>query len=456
ASAQVVESKVTSKLEGMMARVEGVKHIRSVSDKGGGQLTLELDRHVKRDDVRLEISSLIRQLWPQLPEGVTYPEIFSRMPDDEDEDGARPFQVYTLAASAQPQAIQQYGEDYVKPVLADIKDLYKVEFTGAVPMEWHLNYDTKLLEDNGVSVNQVETAVRNYLQEISLGLFQLEGEEGLFRITASRLGKDGQLDLSKLSLTNRVGQSVALDRLVTLTHQEGIPQSYFRINGRNSIYMTLTATKEANQLVLAQRVKKALEQVRASLPAGYSIQPDYDSTEEIQKELDNILFRTGLTILLLLLFVVLITRDTRYTFLVVASLAVNQAVAFVLYYLADLEIHLYSLAGITISINLVIDNIIVMADHVRHKHNLNAFLPILAATLTTMSALCMVFFLDEKLLMNLRDFALVVIVNMGVSLAAALLLVPALMDLLGMAGKGEKGVETLKKHRWQLRSQQAY
>ncbi len=97
---------------------------------------------------------------------------------------------------------------------------------------------------------------------------------------------------------------------------------------------------------------------------------------------------------------------------------------------------LYSLAGITISLSLVIDNTIVMTDHIRHHHDRKAFfLSILAATLTTMGALVIIFFLDEKIRLNLQDFAAVVIINLAVSLFIALFLVPALIDKMNLHPK---------------------
>ena len=93
---------------------------------------------------------------------------------------------------------------------------------------------------------------------------------------------------------------------------------------------------------------------------------------------------------------------------------------------------LYSLAGITVSLNLVIDNTIVMTDHILHRRNLKAFMSILAATLTTMGALVIIFFLDEKIRLNLQDFAAVVIINLAVSLFVALFFVPALIEKIGL------------------------
>ena len=101
----------------------------------------------------------------------------------------------------------------------------------------------------------------------------------------------------------------------------------------------------------------------------------------------------------------LITRNGRYLFLIAASLFVDLAIAVIFYYPFKLEIQLYSLAGITISLSLIIDNAIIMTDHIMHKGNRNAIMPILTATVTTIGALSMIFLLDERLRLNLQDFA---------------------------------------------------
>lgn len=73
-----------------------------------------------------------------------------------------------------------------------------------------------------------------------------------------------------------------------------------------------------------------------------------------------------------------------------------------------------------------------MADHIRHRHNLKAFLAILAATLTTVGALGIVFFLGERMRMDLQDFAAVVILNLVVFLLVTRFFVPALIEKSGM------------------------
>ena len=81
-SSRAVEMEVTSNLESMLARIRGVKRLNSTSGNGHGDITVELDKHADVEAVRSEASTIIRQTWPQLPEGVSYPPIHMKVPDE--------------------------------------------------------------------------------------------------------------------------------------------------------------------------------------------------------------------------------------------------------------------------------------------------------------------------------------------------------------------------------------
>lgn len=81
-SAFVVEQTVTSKLESMLARIEGVKNISSVSENGWGSITVDMDKHADIDAVRFEASTIVRQTWAELPDGVSYPYIQMKSPNE--------------------------------------------------------------------------------------------------------------------------------------------------------------------------------------------------------------------------------------------------------------------------------------------------------------------------------------------------------------------------------------
>lgn len=442
-SSRVIEAEVTSKLEAMMARVKGIRKVNSTSDNGSGSISLELDKHADIDVTRFEVSTIIRQTWPQLPEGVSYPQISTRRSDDK---ASRPFITY---APANPILIQQYAEENIKPVLGQLKGIYKVELNGATPMEWQLEYDSDQLSHLGITLQAVQRAINRHYEKEFLGICSIEkGAEGRewIRLVRTSTEKEMEFEPGVIQLQAEDGTMVTLDKLIKVRHVEERPQSYYRINGLNSVYLYITAEETANQLKLSGEVKHLMGELQQKMPPGYEVHISYDATEYIQKELDKIYFRTGLTVLILLLFVALITWNLRYLFLIVTSLAVNISVAVILYYAFGLEMQLYSLAGITISLNLVIDNTIVMTDHILHRRNLKAFVSVLAATLTTIGALVIIFFLDEKIRLNLQDFAAVVIINLAVSLFVALFFVPSMIDKIGLEKKKRR-----KRRRFLLR-----
>ena len=432
ASSRVIEMEVTSKLEAMLSRIRGIKTLRSTSGNGYGTITIELDKHTDIDAARLEASTIIRQTWAQLPDGVSYPTIQTKVSNA---DSSRPFMSFTINAPSTPILIQQYAEEYIRPQLAQLNGVYKVELNGATPMEWRLEYNSEQLKQLNIQPADISTAVRNFYRKEFLGTCDIEdGYNGKKWIRLALVPKvaTGQLDTSIIPVKRVNGKTVFLDELVSVTHMEQEPQRYYRINGLNSIYLSITAEEAANQLQLSKTIHQTMKQIQRALPSGYRIHLSYDATEYIHKELDKIYYRTGLTVIILLLFIGLITWRLKYLFLITASLAVNILIAIIFYYLCGLEIQLYSLAGITVSLNLIIDSTIVMADHLAHRHNMKAFISVLAATLTTAGALVIIFFLDERIKLNLQDFAAVVIINLAVSLVVSLFFVPSMMEKMNL------------------------
>ncbi|MDE5996649.1 MAG: efflux RND transporter permease subunit, partial [Muribaculaceae bacterium] len=437
ASARIVEQEVTSKVESALARVGSVKGIDSKSYNGGGRVAVSLDRHADMDNVRFEVSTLIRRIWDEMPEGVGYPNISVRQVDSE---ASRPFITLTLNAPANPSEILAYGEANLSPILSKVSGVGKVEFSGAQPMELKLFYDIDQLSAIGITPTDIRNAINEHLDSKFLGGASIsnDGEEWL-RISMKSVNSPEGFNPREIALTAKDGTSISLDKITNTIHEESAPNNYFRINGLNSIYVNITAEEDANQLRVAMDIEDALASFSTTLPAGYMIDKAYDATEEIHAELEKIYFRTGLTVLILLLFVALVSLSVRYVLMITIGLVINLAVALLFYYFTKIEIQLYSLAGITISLNLIIDNLIVMTDHYTRRRNLRVFTSVLAATLTTIGALSVVFFIDEKTRLSLQDFVSVVIINLAVSLAVALFLVPALIEKLDIHKSSRKG-----------------
>ena len=429
ASSKVIEQEVTSKLEGVFNSIHGVKEIQSVSRKGGGTINLNFKKNSNMDVIRFEVATLIRRIYAEFPEQVSYPSISLRAGGK----NTGPILTYTISANASPYFIQKYADNNIVPKLAGIKGVNEVNVYGATAFEWEIRFDADILSSLNIEIQDLRTGIGNCFRKeiVGVGFVEDAGEASLKRIRLSiQNDMPEELDWSRIPIKKIGDRVIYLTDVATISHQEKTPGSYFRINGLNTINMVVYPDEGINTIRLAEDVGSAVKIIRTMLPKGYSINLVRNSSDFIAKELRKIGIRTIFSMLILLIFVLLITRSFRYLWLITLSLFANLIIAVIFYYLLKIEIHLYSLAGITVSFGILIDNSIIMIDHLRHHNNRKAFLAILAATLTTIGSLSIIIFLKEQQRINLVDFALVIIVNLTVSILIALFFIPALMDKL--------------------------
>ncbi len=343
-ASRVVEIEATSKLEAMLCRIKGVESTYSTSGNGWGNINIRFNKHANMDVVRFEVSTIIRQTWPFLPKNMSYPYISTSRSDD---NANRPFLSYTVNAPANPIVIQQFAENIIKPKLAQIQGVNRIDVSGAMPMEWQIEYDYKQLETIGLTVQDLQLAIDGYLSREFLGTATVDQNKQWIRITlAAGNANNNDFNPEEITVKNINGKIISLNQIVTITRCEQQAQNYYRINGLNSIYLSITSDENANQLDTSRKIKEKLKELESIFPQGYEIHIGYDATEYIQNELDKVYFRSGLTLIILLVFVLLIYRSFKYLLLISLSLFMNIAIAVIFYYFSGLEIQLYSLAGI--------------------------------------------------------------------------------------------------------------
>lgn len=434
ASARVIEQEVTSKLEGLFSSVKGIKEVSSVSSKGSGRIDLSFKKTVNLDAARFEIASLIRQAYPELPEQVSFPELSVGASGQNN----APLLTYTLNASASPFFIQKYAEDHLVPKLSVIPGVNGVKVYGSTPYEWEIRFNSEQAQQLGIRSPEIAQSVSDYFSREYLGQGNVSeinsNAETITGFYISNVQADS-INWSSIPVKKVNGRLVLLGDIAKVTYKEQQPSSYFRINGLNTINMVVYPDEDVNNLKLGKRVKEEVTRLKASLPPGYSLLLASDTTQYLSEELTKIAERVIFSLLILLTFVLLISRQLKYLLLIIISIFANLVIACIFYYVFGIEIHLYTLAGITISFGMVIDSSIIMIDHIRHQGNRKAFLAIFASTLTTIGAMSVIFFLKEDQKVNLIEFAQVIIVNLSVSMVIALFFIPALMEKIQLGKK---------------------
>ncbi len=418
ANSFTLERQVTNKLETAFSTIKGIQKISSKSSKGYGYITLEVDKYTNTDALRFEIASVIRRIYKKLPENVSYPVIQLNKPDEE----VSPFLTYAITAPIVPHKIQEIVKTQIAPQLNSVKDINNTTVYGANPLEYVITYTMDNLSALHISKEDILNAIEAHFTSKNLGM--VYDNQSFISVNVYQNSED----ISSIPIKKIGNRIVYLSNIATVKKHEQEANRYYRINGKNSVYISLTANKNANTIVLSKQVERKIKEIQNALPKDFNIIKTYDDTIFVKKELNKIYKRSFYTILILLLFILVISRSFSYLLITILSLIANLSIAFILFWLFKVEIQLYSLAGITISLGLILDNSIVMIDHLKNVGNKKVFIPIFASTLTTIGALSIIYFLDNKLKLNLIDFALVIVINLTVSLFIALLLIPSLLD----------------------------
>lgn len=425
ASALQIEREVTSKLEATLSLIRGAESISSFSTAGRARVDVQFKKTADTEMIRFEMASQVRRLFPDLPEGVTYPEIH----ENHSLAGQRRLLVYSVLSHESPDVVNQYLESQIFPKITNVAGVDEVFLSGESQMEYKIIYDSEKMRRMQLSVNDISDAIQHTVQQHFAGMTQLGTDKpaGHFSRLPITMRADvpGSSGWTNIPLAKVDGRIIYLTDIAEVRVQEREPPHYYRINGQQAMLITINAESGMNRMRLATQLKSKMSHLQASMPPDWSLELTYDDTRVLRKELSRVGFRMIFSLTVLVLFVLVTSGNYKYALMILITLLANVLIAVTCYYFFNIKIHLYSLAGITVSFGMIVDNGIVMMTHLRQHGNKKVFLAILAATLTSAGSLSVIFLLSPVQQAQLSDFAAVVLINIMASLFVAWFFIPA-------------------------------
>ncbi len=421
ASARVVEAEVTSKLEGVLSSIDNCSGISSVSKKGSGTVSVSFPKGADMATARFDVASKVRDLYPQLPAGVSYPAISLNAAGG----GSRTAITYMIKSSLPSWEIESYISEHVVTPLSRIPGVESVALYGATPYHWVITFDAEKARVLGIRAEDIADAVRACSHDEIIGMAM--SDDGMLTI---RLNCGSGGDFGDIPVKNVSGHIVFLRDIATFRYEEALPSGYYRINGLNTVTLNVDVAAKTNLITVVRDIRREMSLLSGAFPDEITASVSYDSSEYVSKELDKIFLRTLLCLAVLLAFVFIVNRSLRYMVTIAVTLAVNLLVSIAIYGLVGLPVHIWTLAGISVSLGIIIDTSIVMIDHYGHFRDRKVFPALLGAVATTVGALLMVLLLPEEERQNLSDFIWVIVINLSVSLAVTWLFVPALISVM--------------------------
>lgn len=439
ASPKVIEQEITSKIEGTVAAIKGVESVNSESYFGYGRVQVILKKETDISATKFEISSLLKQISKSFPKGCSYPELSGGEVVNEKSMKATSVNLltYRINTNLADERIQEYIRKNVEPAILDIEDVKGINISGGTSQYLEIKYDPLILSNYEINVSDMAEGIKNFIGKSNIvgDVLHTNDNKERSRITLELSTLPFSRDIGEIPLKTVNGKIIYLNDLATYTYKDRLPGSYYRVNGLNTIYMNIYVDAEGNLLSLSDKLQQRIEDLKPHLKDGVYLELTYDGAKEKKSELEKLVTRTLAALLILLGFVWIIRRSGKYLSIITITLAANILISVIAYYLFNIRLHTIALAGITVSLGLIIDASIVMVDHYSYYHNRKAFLAILAALLTTIGALVLVFLMPEYIQKDLHDFSWIIIINLVIAMLVALLFVPALVKQMNYSSK---------------------
>lgn len=360
ASAQVVETKITQLVEDAIAGIEGIRTISSASRDGRSQVTVEFEVERDIDAAANDVRDRVARTVDRLPEEADPPEIAKA--------DANTQQIMWLSLSSDRLSqleLSDYARRFVQDRLAMVSGVASVRIGGEREYAMRVWLDRQALAARGLTVLDVEAALRRENVELPAGT--VESFEREFTVRVERSYRTAG-DFAALVL--RQGSDGYLVRLGDVARVEVGPandRSELRANGVPTIGLGVSAQAKANVLDTARSVKAELARMSSGLPEGMEIVAGYDASIYIEQAIfevyKTLLVATGLVVLVIYLFL----GSFRAMLVPALTVPVSLTAAFIVLWAMGFSVNLLTLLALVLSIGLVVDDAIVVLENVYRR-----------------------------------------------------------------------------------------
>ena len=360
ASAAVVETKITQVVEDQISGIEGVTSIRSSSSDGSSRISIEFDISRDIDQAANDVRDKVARVVSRLPEDADPPRI------SKSDSDARPIQYFSLTStSMDSMALTDYADRYIQDHFAVIDGVANVSLSGAGRYSMRIWLDRIALAARGLTVNDVESALRRQNLELPAG--RIDSAEREFTVRVQRSYQTVE-DFASLVLGR--GSDGHLMRLGEVAKVEVGPaslRSEFRGNGVETVSLGIVKQSTANTLEVLRATNAKAAQINQSLPEGMELEASSDDSVFIENAISSVYKTLAITMVLVSLVIYMFLGTVRAMVIPAVTIPVCLTAAFIVLAAFDYSVNLITLLGLVLAIGLVVDDSIVVLENIQRR-----------------------------------------------------------------------------------------
>ncbi len=360
-SPEEMENNIVRPLELELLGLKGQKSLRSISKYSISDITIDFDDSVDIYLARNIVNERLSSVMKDLPVGV--------------EGGMAPIVtplsdifMFTIDGNITEIEKRQLLDFVIRPQLRMISGVADVNSIGGFSRAFVIVPDFNDMARLGVSISDLESAVRVNLRNSGAGRVDRDGETFLVKIQTASLSLE---DIGKITVSTNLGHLHIKD------FAKVISQSRTRLGfvtkdgvGETTEGLVLSL-KDANTKEIITQVYQKLEELKPFLPSGVSINVFYDRSEFTQKAIATVSKTLIEAVVLIIITLFLFLGNLRASVAVGVILPLSLSVAFIFIKFSDLTLNLMSLGGLVIAIGMLIDSAVVVVENAFEKLSAN-------------------------------------------------------------------------------------
>ncbi len=370
-SAQVVETTVVRVIEDQLSGIEGIDTINSSSRDGRGSISVEFDLSRDLEDAANDVRNAVDRARGQLPADIDPPVV-----SKQDADADPIIWINLQSTNLDLVGLTDYAERNIVDRLSTLPGVASVRVGGSQRKALRIWLDADALAARGLTVNDVETALRS--QNIETPAGYVESNERLYNVRTDRIFNSPE-DFARMAIGQGEGAVVRLGDVARIELAPEETRRLFRGNGNNQIGLGVVRQSKSNALDVAAGVRKELEALSPNLPPGTSAVVAIDTTVFIDKAIQKVWETLGEAVVLVVLVIVLFLGSFRAAAIPAAVIPVCLVGAFALLAGFGFSINLLTLLALVLSIGLVVDDSIVVLENIQRRMDVYREPPAVAA-----------------------------------------------------------------------------
>ncbi|HEY9109688.1 MAG TPA: efflux RND transporter permease subunit [Roseateles sp.] len=436
ASPETVEREVVNRIEKALQSISGVDRSNSTSREGSATIVLVFDFSKNMIEAADEVRNSINSVRYKLPTEIREPIITRADP------GAQPILQLSLSSTTLTHAqLSRLAEDKLAERFRGVTGVSTVTVNGSLKRELSILLRAEKLREFGVSVTEVLNAVRAQNTTAPVGKVRGALEDQSIRL----LGRlESPAEFEQMIIKRNAGQVIRLGQVAEVKDGFAEMTGYSLRNGRPNVGISITRSRDASTVSVANDSRKLLKEIEKELPQGTTLEITQDGGKDAENSLHNVtdalVFGAALTIFVVYAFL----NSWRSTLITALSLPTSVLAAFIAVWLMGFSLNFMSLLGLSLAIGVLIDDAIVVRENiVRHMERgsdrvtaaregtAEIGLAVAATTFAIVAVFVPVAFMGQGPGQWFKPFALTVVASVVVSLVISFTLDPMLSAYWG-------------------------